>query len=107
MSTARKTLQDLSADVDVRLKAYERETALRAHLHTIAAERAEGEAAGIVKGRVEGQREMLTRQLTKHFGELPSWATERVSHASVEQLERYLDAVLSATSLDEVLPLNA
>lgn len=103
MSTAKKSLEELSADDEVRLKAYERETALRAHLHTIAAERAEGEA----KGRVEGQREMLIRQLTKRFGELPSWATERVGHASAEQLEAYLDAVLTASSLETALQLNA
>lgn len=111
MSTAKKTLEDLSADDEVRLKAYERETALRAHLHTIAAERAEGEASGLAKGRVEGrvegQREMLARLLTKRFGELPSWAAERVAHASAEQLEAYLDAVLTASTLEAALQLNA
>jgi predicted transposase/invertase (TIGR01784 family) len=99
MSTAKKSLEDLSADDDVRLKAYERETALRGHLHTIAAERAEG--------RVEGQRSTLVRLLVKRFGELPAWADERLSHASPEQLEAYLDAVLTAPSLEAALQLNA
>lgn len=107
MSTAKKTLEDLSADDNVRLKAYERETALRAHLHTIAAERAEGEATGLAKGRIEGQREMLASLLAKRFGELPSWAVNRVSQASAEQLEVYLDAILTASSLEAALQLNA
>jgi len=103
MGTAKKNLEELSADDDVRRTAYDRETALRAHLHTIAAERAEGR----VEGRVEGQREMLGRLLAKRFGELPAWAAERVAYASAEQLEVYLDAVLSASSLEIALQLNA
>ncbi|HMA96900.1 MAG TPA: hypothetical protein VKP30_29650, partial [Polyangiaceae bacterium] len=67
MANAKKTLEELSADDKVRLQAYERETALRAYHHSIAAERAEGEARGIEKGRAEGLRVMLTRLLSKRF----------------------------------------
>ncbi len=111
MDTAKKTLEALSADPDVQQRAYDRETALRAHYHTIAAERlegrAEGEATGEARGRTEGRRDTLTRQLAKRFGPLPSWASERVEQASVEQLEVYLDRILTAPSLDETLQQDA
>jgi predicted transposase/invertase (TIGR01784 family) len=111
MDTAKKTLEELSADPEIRARAYERETALRAHHHTIAAERAEGEARGLAKGRVEGRveglREMLARLLAKRFGELPPWAADRVAQAQAEQLEIYLEAVLTASSLETALQLNA
>jgi predicted transposase/invertase (TIGR01784 family) len=107
MDTAKKSLEDLSADKNVRERAYERETALRGHLHTIAAERAEGRVEGRVEVRVEGQRETLTRLLVKRFGPLPSWAEDRVAHSSVEQLELYLDAILTAGSIEETLKHDA
>ena len=103
MANAKKTLEELSADEKVRQQAYERETALRAYHHTIASERAEGEARGIEKGL----QTSVTRQLTKRFGALPDWASERVAHASIAQLESYLDSVLAAASLEEALKLNA
>ncbi len=54
-----------------------------------------------LRGRTEGLRGMLTRQLTKRFGSLPSWASERVEKATVEQLEGYADRILTAGSLEE------
>lgn len=107
MGTAKKTLEELSADEDVRLKAYHRESALRAHLHTMDAERKAGLEEGLEKGRVEGLRGMLTRQLAKRFGELPPWAADRVAQAEIGQLEMYVEAVLTASSLEEALQLNA
>lgn len=107
MANAKKTLEELSADKKVREQAYERETALRAYHHTIASERAEGEARGEARGIEKGLRASLTLQLTKRFGVLPDWASERVAHASTAQLESYLDSILTAASLEETLKLNA
>jgi hypothetical protein len=59
------------------------------------------------EGRVEGQREIVLRQLSKRFGPLPSWAEERITQATTEQVELYVDAVLTSASLEEVLQLNA
>ncbi len=58
---------------------------------------------GRTEGRTEGRRETLTRQLITRFGPLPSWASERVEQASDEQLETYLDKILTAPSLEETL----
>ncbi len=102
MADAKHTLEEISSDPDVRARAYERETALRAHYHTIAAEREEGEA----KGRVEGLRNAVLRQLAKRFGSLPDWATDRVTHADAAQLESYLDEILTAQSLEDALKRN-
>ncbi len=122
MADAKHTLEEISSDPDVRARAYERETALRAHYHTIAAEREAGEAAGEVRGRVEGEangeirgrvegrveglRNTLLRQLAKRFGDLPDWATGRVAHADAAQLESYFDELLEAQSLEDALKRN-
>jgi predicted transposase YdaD len=110
MAEAKQSLEELSFDPDVRASAYKRETALRGYYHTLAAEREEsearGEARGEAKGRVEGVRNTLERLLSKRFGELPDWAVERISHADLNQLEIYLDDVITAQSLDDVLRRN-
>lgn len=45
---------------------------------------------------------MLTRFLTKRFGPLDEGTHERVSSASVEQIEAWSDQVLDAETLVEV-----
>jgi hypothetical protein len=102
MAEAKQSLEEISSDPDLRAIAYKRETALRGYYHTLAAEREESEA----KGRVEGLRDTLGRLLIKRFGELPDWATDRISHADQSQLETYLDDVITAQSLDDVLRRN-
>ena len=61
--------------------------------------RQEGEA----RGRQEGQRALLARQLRARFGEVPERPLERVNAATDEQLERWAERVLTAGSLEEVL----
>jgi hypothetical protein len=70
-----------------------------------AAERlkAEGRAEGEAKGRVEGEAMLLLKQLALRFGPLPAEVHTRVSSASVEELARFGERVLTAGSLDEVL----
>lgn len=65
--------------------------------------RAEGKAEGEAQGKIAGQAELLRKQLTLRFGELPAEARTRIADASLEQLEVYAERVLSAGSLDEVL----
>ena len=55
-----------------------------------------------LEGQLEGERRVLERQLTRRFGELPGWATERLASATGEQLEAWADEILVADSLDEV-----
>jgi hypothetical protein len=45
---------------------------------------------------------MLTRMLERRFGELPSWARERVQQADDPQLDAWADALLDANALDDV-----
>jgi predicted transposase YdaD len=65
--------------------------------------RAEGKAEGEARGKVSGQAELLLKQLSLRFGELPNDARARVATASLEQLAVYAERVLSAPSLDDVL----
>ena len=51
----------------------------------------------------EAEANILVRLLTRRFGPLPKWAKTRVSKANSEQLEKWMDAVLDAPNLTEVL----
>jgi predicted transposase YdaD len=55
------------------------------------------------EGRAEGERSLLLRLLRSRFGELPAEAMARIEAASVTELERWGDRVLTAKTLDEVL----
>ena len=61
---------------------------------------ATGMAKGVEKGRVEGASRLLKRQLERRFGVLPSWATEKLSHASEQDLEAWGDAVLTEPTIE-------
>jgi len=53
--------------------------------------------------RQEGEVKLLVRLLAHRFGPLPKWAETRVNKAKSEQLEKWADAVLDASSLAEVI----
>lgn len=55
------------------------------------------------QGRVEGRVAALLRLLQKRFGPLPTEVEPRLAAATSEQIDRYLDRVLDAASLAEVL----
>ena len=71
---------------------------------------AKGEKLGLQKGlrkgrqegRQEGRREVLQRLLARRFGPLPADAAARLAAAAVDELDRWLDRLLGATTLDEV-----
>jgi HEPN domain-containing protein/predicted nucleotidyltransferase len=65
--------------------------------------RAEGEARGVERGRAEERRELLLRLLSLRFGELPQEARARVNAADPALLERWVERVLFAQTLSEVL----
>lgn len=60
-------------------------------------------ATGRMEGRLEGEIGVLTRQLTRRFGALPTWADTRLNAATEQDLAQWTDAVLDATSLTDVL----
>ncbi|MAL94213.1 MAG: hypothetical protein CME40_03935 [Haliea sp.] len=64
--------------------------------------REKGREEGLMQGRLQALRDTLSRQLTRRFGELPDWASERLAVATTAQLEAWADEVLVAGSLEEV-----
>lgn len=62
-----------------------------------------GRQEGLQQGLQEGQRGTLLRQLRKRFGALPSEVEARVQAAGPEQLEEWVDRVLTAATLAEVM----
>ncbi len=65
--------------------------------------RAEGLERGLERGRSEALAELLLRQLSLRFGDVPDAFRERVRGASAAELEAWAEAVLAAPSLDDVL----
>ena len=68
-----------------------------------------GRKAGMEKGLEKGmekglerQRALLLRQIGRRFGLLPEAITERVAHATADELERWGDRFLDVASLDEL-----
>ena len=64
---------------------------------------AEGEAKGRVEGRVEGRAETLLKLLRLRFTFVPDGAADRVVHADAATLDRWVERVLTAGSVDDVL----
>ena len=62
----------------------------------------EGRKEGLTKGRKEGEAMALLRLLEQRFGALPETVTARVTRASMQDIERWLDRVLRAASLDDI-----
>jgi hypothetical protein len=54
---------------------------------------------GEAEGRAKGKAEWLKRLLARRFGSLPPWAEQRITTASVGQLDAWLDGVLDADSV--------
>ncbi len=56
-----------------------------------------------LKGRLEGKRETLLRQLTAKFGPVPEDTVAKIAAVSLaSELDTYLDRVLTASSLEEI-----
>lgn len=68
--------------------------------------REEGREEGREQGRAEGRaalQQLLQRQLTRRFGPLPGGAIERLSIATIDDLETIGERLLGARSLEEAL----
>ncbi|WP_028302375.1 DUF4351 domain-containing protein [Oceanospirillum beijerinckii] len=57
---------------------------------------------GRSEGIVQGEQMLISRLLTKKFGELPDWAVEKLQSASPQELEKYEDNFLDAETLEQV-----
>lgn len=103
-------LKSVSATAQERLEA-ERRIAYVRELNAIAGYQwdegmAQGIAIGEARGRAEGKaasiRALVTRQLERKFGPLSSQHQAQLDSATLEQLEHYSDALLTASSVDTV-----
>ena len=62
-----------------------------------------GREKGLHEGLIQGKRETLKHQLTKKFGPLPQNTVSRLeSLESLEELDTFLDRVLTAESLADM-----
>ena len=64
--------------------------------------RVEGRVEGRAEGRAEGKVETLLRLAKLKFGAVPRNMATRLSGASNEDLDRWLDALITADDLDGV-----
>jgi len=65
-------------------------------------ERKRGIEMGRAEGRVEGERQVIVRQIGKRFGAVPDWARQRIDVLSEAELERVELRLLDAASLEEL-----
>jgi hypothetical protein len=65
---------------------------------------AEGQAQGNVEGQAQGKADTLVRLLARRFGPAPATVLARIRAANVGQLDAWLDALLEANCIDDVIP---
>ena len=56
---------------------------------------------GFKKGIEQGEAAVLAKQLSKRFGPLPAWASEKLQQANREQLDVWADRIFDAESLEQ------
>ncbi len=66
--------------------------------------RAEGKAEGRAEGKAEARRDTLEKQLRLKFRALPTDLPARIAALSETEVDRALEAVLGASTFDDVLP---
>ena len=64
--------------------------------------RARPMAEGMAKGMAEGKADTLLMLLARRFDTVPKDIRTRIHAASIEELDAWVDAVLSASCLDDV-----
>lgn len=66
----------------------------------------EGMEKGLERGREEGERSalasMLTRQVRLRFRDIPHEAVARIEAAHKPELERWIERILTAETLDDL-----
>ena len=62
----------------------------------------QGLEQGLKKGIRQGEAQLLLRQLSLRFGDLPQSAREQVESADADTLLRWSERILTASTLDEV-----
>jgi hypothetical protein len=57
----------------------------------------------VAQGRIEGRAALVIRQLALRFGPLAQQVEARIAEASIEELDRIGERLLTAQTLDEAL----
>ncbi|MBF0440002.1 MAG: DUF4351 domain-containing protein [Magnetococcales bacterium] len=63
----------------------------------------EGKQEGELKGEQKGVVKTLLRQLTQRFGDLPAEVREKINSADSDTLDRWVERVLDAQTVEGVL----
>ena len=64
--------------------------------------KAEGETAGIAKGKAEAEILLFQKLLTKRFGSIPAGITQKIAQASLTELENWFDLAIDAKKLSDI-----
>ena len=64
---------------------------------------AKGKPEWLQTGEKAGEAKMLTRLLQRRFGNLPTWASQKIADAELSTLEEWSLHILDATTLESVL----
>jgi predicted transposase YdaD len=62
----------------------------------------QGMEIGRTKGRTEGERSVILRQLSQRFGLVPDWAKHRLEAMSIAEIDRIALRLLDARSLEDL-----
>lgn len=65
--------------------------------------REEGRDEGRAEGLLKAKTDDLMRLLSRRFGPLPEWARARIAAADLPQLDTWIDGLLDAPSLTDLL----
>ena len=63
----------------------------------------QGIQQGVERGLQQGQEKVLEKLLTLRFGPLTEATRQRLQNADIQQLDRWVDNILTATSLEDLL----
>jgi len=55
------------------------------------------------EGMQQGEVQALKKLVQLKFGQLPDWAEEQINTASLEQLETWIERILTAENLEDLL----
>ena len=58
---------------------------------------------GLQRGRQEGEAMALRKLIKMKFGDVPEWADEQLSKADIADLDRWIEGILTAETLEALL----
>jgi hypothetical protein len=63
----------------------------------------QGKAEGMAEGEAKAMAATLLKQLSRRFGPMPAGIEQRIRSADTRQLDAWLDAVIDAPTLEDVI----